>query len=324
MGKRRKPEDITGQRFGRLTALSYIGERKWLFQCDCGNQKIIRAYDVKTGRTQSCGCYMLERIIETHTTHNMTNTRLYGIYSSMKQRCFDESQAEYHRYGGRGITICQEWLGESGFENFSKWAYANGYDENAERGKCTIDRINNDGNYEPGNCRWITTQEQNKNKSAPQVEFCGEKHSLKEWSKITGLSIATIRGRMKLGWKDEEIISIPQSREYRVIHYKGKMITHNGETHTLREWSELLGISNRLLAERLRRGYTEEEALFEKYGKMRKAEVIVENVKTGDKKEFESQKKAADYIGTSITNVNKCVRGRTKVTKGYKVYYKNI
>lgn len=317
-----KFKDITGQHFGRLTAIKYMGDRKWLFRCDCGNEKIIRTYAVKSGRTQSCGCYMRERINEACTTHNMTGTKLYHIYASMKQRCFNENQAEYHRYGGRGITMCEEWLGKNGFQKFSEWAYSTGYDENAERGECTIDRINNDGNYEPSNCRWITQKEQQNNKSEPQVVICGESHSMKEWSKITGLSITTIRGRMKEGWKEEEILSVPQERETRVIHSKSQKITYNGETHTIVEWAKILGVSNNVLTERVRRGYTDEEIICMKLGKRRNSSVVIENIETGERKEFESQKEAADYIGTTLSNVNKCVRGKMKKTHGYKIFYK--
>lgn len=316
--------DITGQKFGRLTAIKYVGDRKWLFKCDCGKEKVIRTADVKSGRTQSCGCYMIERIIETHTTHNMTNTRLYKIYASMKQRCFDKNSEEYHRYGGRGITICQEWL--DNFTNFYNWAMENGYDKEADRGQCTIERINNDGNYEPSNCRWATQEEQAKNKNIPEVEICGEKHTLKEWSDITGLTVATIRQRIKYGWKDEEIISIPKEdeRENKIIHPKSKELTYKGVTHTLVEWSKITGISNKLLSERLRMGYTEEEILRRDLRSKIKSPVIIENIKTGEKIEFESQKKAAEYIGTITTNVNKCVKGKMKQTHGYKIYYKNL
>lgn len=312
--------DLTGQRFGRLTALKYVGDRKWLFKCDCGKEKIIRAADVKSGRTQSCGCYMIERIIETHTTHNMTNTRLYKIYAGMKQRCLDKNSEEYHRYGGRGIVICQEWLDD--FMNFYNWAIENNYDENANRGQCTIERIDNDGNYCPENCRWATQQEQAKNKSKPTVEICGESHSLKEWSKITGLPIYTIRNRIRANWKDEEILSIPNERENRIIHLDSKVITYNGETHNLVEWSKITGISNRVIAERIRMGFTPEQALCVPVGSRRTSSVVVENIETGDKVEFENQKKAADYIGTTVQNVNKCVKKKMKQTHGYKIYYK--
>lgn len=317
-------EDITGQKFGRLTAINYAGDRKWLFKCDCGKEKIIRTNDVKSGRTQSCGCYGREKINEACTTHNMSKTRLYSVYASMKQRCFNEKVAEYKNYGGRGIKICDEWLGKNGFENFYNWAMQNGYDESAKRGECTIDRENNDGNYCPENCRWVTQDVQAGNKRKPELLICGEKHTLKEWSDITGLTVATIRQRIKSGWKDEEIISIPKKdeRENKIIHPKSKELTFKGETHTLVEWSKITGISNKILAERLRMGYSEEDVLCNDLMSRRKIRVIVEKITSGETMEFESQKEAANYIGTIPQNVNKCVKGKLKQTNGYKVYIK--
>ena len=101
-------EDITGQKFGRLTAINYAGDRKWLFKCDCGKEKIIRTNDVKSGRTQSCGCYGREKINEACTTHNMSKTRLYSVYASMKQRCFNEKVSEYKQAHSSNPTCLTE------------------------------------------------------------------------------------------------------------------------------------------------------------------------------------------------------------------------
>lgn len=315
--------DITGQKFGRLSAVKYLGNRNWLFSCDCGNEKIINGYAVRSGQTKSCGCYISEKTTERSTKHKMSRSRLYRIYASMKQRCFDEKSESYSRYGGRGITICDEWLGNDGAGKFMEWALANGYDENAPSGQCTIDRIDNNGNYCPQNCRWVNMDIQAKNKSKPQITICGETHSLKEWSNMTGLSTSTLRQRIKAGWKDEEIIYTPkeEGRTERLVHPCSKIITYNGETHNLVEWSKICGISNKTISERLRRGYSVEEALFKKKGANRSSNVIAENITTGEKLEFESQKELAECIGSTVSNVNKCVKGKLKQTCGYKIYY---
>ena len=103
--------------------------------------------------------------------HGMSKTRINNIYHSMKERCYCETQNTYKRYGGRGIKVCDEWLGKYGFRNFYNWAMSTGYDYNAKRGECTIDRINVDGNYEPSNCRWVDAKIQRSNQR-PRKRNC--------------------------------------------------------------------------------------------------------------------------------------------------------
>ena len=132
--------------------------------------------------------------------HGYYGTRLYGIFQQMKQRCYDKHSTNYKNYGGRGITICDEW--KNNFENFYSWAVMHGYSDDL-----TIDRMDVNGNYEPSNCRWATKKEQARNKRTNKiVEINGEKHLVVEWAEITGLSIGCIYGRIRRGEKGEDII----------------------------------------------------------------------------------------------------------------------
>lgn len=148
--------DLTGQRYGRLVVIERDFTKKttaWKCQCDCGNITIVTTKNLrqKGFSTKSCGC--LNR--EGNPIHRQSRTRLYNIYQSMKKRCYNSQDEHFKYWGARGIKICDEWLGKTGFQNFYEWSMANGYEEHL-----TIDRKNNDGNYEPSNCRWATAYEQ--------------------------------------------------------------------------------------------------------------------------------------------------------------------
>lgn len=166
MGSGRFAADMTGQRFGRLTVIDRAeNDRKnqacWRCRCDCGNVTVVAGARLRRGTTKSCGCYFQERRREKAKTHGGRHERLYGVWYNMRQRCENAKEKSYPYYGGRGIRVCDEWRD---YATFREWALANGYDPEAEKGKCTIDRIDVNGNYEPTNCRWVSMAEQNSNK----------------------------------------------------------------------------------------------------------------------------------------------------------------
>lgn len=213
-------KDLTNEKFGRLVVLKYLytNERRsavWLCKCDCGNIVEKDAMSLKCKTMKSCGCLKRENTSKLgkskysdRTTHGKTHTRLYNVWCGMKQRCYNIKSKKYSIYGARGIKVCEEWKND--FMSFYNWAMANGYDGTAEYGKCTIDRINVNGNYEPNNCRWITYKEQaNNRRNNTILNYNGETHNITEWSNILNLNRKTIKHRLKKGWAVEKTLSTP-------------------------------------------------------------------------------------------------------------------
>ena len=160
--------DLTGQKFHRLTVIKRHPENNkqnkpmWVCKCDCGQIVVVTGSDLKSGNTKSCGCWDKEVGRNKLTTHGYSKTRLYQIWSNMKDRCYNPNNKRYEDYGGRGIFVCDEWRHD--FMAFRGWAYQNGYDDTAPFGQCTIDRANNNDGYTPYNCVWSTLRQQAHNK----------------------------------------------------------------------------------------------------------------------------------------------------------------
>lgn len=209
--------DRTGQKFGRLTLIERVENNKfnqvqWKCRCDCGKEVIVKAYSLTTGQTKSCGCLKKEQnyINIAKVKHNMTNTRLYNIWRNMKSRCLNPNNKRHKFYFDKGITVCDEWKND--FMNFYNWAINNGYRDNL-----TIDRINNNGNYEPKNCRWATITEQNNNQSNNiRIKYNESEYTLSELSKIYNIKRATLYDRIKRGWTIDEALNRKVAKRNRV------------------------------------------------------------------------------------------------------------
>lgn len=184
---------IVGERFGRLTVLeldhvSGHGNSYWRCRCDCGTIKTIARFHLMNGHATSCGCYKKERA----TIHGQYYSPVYNNWNSMKERCTDPKHAEYDRYGGRGIGICDEWLD---VRNFNSWATENGYAPGL-----TLDRIDGDQGYSPENCRWVDWYVQQNNRSNNRhVTYNGVTHTVAEWARILDVKYATLLQRINKG-----------------------------------------------------------------------------------------------------------------------------
>lgn len=200
--------DLTNQKFGRLTVVRRAknaknGHALWNCRCDCGNISIVDGVDLRAGNSQSCGCLQKEitRIIK--TTHNMARTSEYKTWATMIQRCYNPNNPEFKRYGGRGIKICAEWKNDF-------MAFYNHIGPKPSK-KHSIDRINNEGNYEPGNTKWSLPQEQaNNRRSNHKISINGWSLNISQWAKFAGLHQKTLSDRInKLGWPPEKAILKP-------------------------------------------------------------------------------------------------------------------
>lgn len=205
-------KDLTGQTFGRLTVLERIdknGRAYYVCRCSCGNLCEVFHSNLMQGFSKSCGCLQRELAADNHRTHGMTGTRIHGVWRAMKDRCTRKSCKAYKNYGGRGITICDEWLGEDGFQHFYDWSMSHGY-----RDDLTIDRIDNNGNYCPENCRWATYKEQGNNTRKNHfITYDGLTMTIAQWERHLNLNKGTISNRLRRGWTEEECIEGKRKRK---------------------------------------------------------------------------------------------------------------
>ena len=221
MGKNIRGKDRVGQRFGHLIIES-VETGVALCLCDCGRKHTVQVSNLITGATRTCGnkeCEYARQVrSEGSCTHNLSGTRLYHIWNGMRGRCYYQNHPSYVNYGGRGIAVCEEW--KSDFMIFREWALTNGYEEHL-----TIDRINNDGNYEPNNCRWVTRSVQNSNQRKRRRldrprrvmwEMDGVTKSRKDWCLEYGVNETTAIYRVDVkGMSPAEALTTPMSTKGR-------------------------------------------------------------------------------------------------------------
>lgn len=209
-----KPLDITGKRFGKLVAIerahkTLCGKWKWLCRCDCGNYKEIDIHSLlRKDRPSTVSCGMCKKSMKGTKCykHGMTHTNIYQRYKLMKNRCYNPHNKRYYLYGGRGIKMCDEWLGEDGSKNFIEWALNNGYREDL-----TLDRINGDEGYSPNNCRWVTRKEQSNNlRTNVLYDYNGCKYTLSQIADIVNMDQKLLRSRIRLGWDLDKAINTPK------------------------------------------------------------------------------------------------------------------
>lgn len=196
---------MIGIKYGKLTPTALMSgnicrNRVWHCICDCGKETDAKETSLISGKKQSCGCLYSES--SARKTHGETKTRLHKIWSGMIDRCNNPHCHDYNNYGGRGITIYKEWENYIFFRN---WALSHDYSCDL-----TIERINVNGNYEPSNCRWATTKEQQNNRRNNHIiEYCGEAHNITEWSVILGINIGALKQRIHMGWSTEKAFTKP-------------------------------------------------------------------------------------------------------------------
>ena len=203
----KKVKDLSGKKFNMLTVISLDEERVgrktyWITVCDCGNVKSVRSDSLQDGTVKSCGCIKKEqdKINLGRETHGKSAERIYKTWRCMKARCYNPNTPRFENYGGRGIKICDEWKND--FEIFYNWALLNGYDDSL-----TIERIDNDGDYTPDNCKFATIKEQcNNRRSNIVIQIDENKYTLSQISETLNINYSALNARYQRGDRGLDLI----------------------------------------------------------------------------------------------------------------------
>ena len=201
-----KSLDLTNKKFNKLTVIKKVKNQNhktmWLCQCDCGNTTLVITSNLTCNRIKSCGCLKNEQLIKRNTTHNQRHTHLYEVWKTMKQRCNNPRSKSYKNYGGRGIKVCDDWV--NSFKSFYEWSMLNGYKKGL-----TIDRINNNGNYCPENCRWADRITQaNNSRWNKHITINGKDDTLANWLRFYNIKDYEYYKRIKKGYSEQEALTL--------------------------------------------------------------------------------------------------------------------
>lgn len=196
-------KNLEGKKVGMLTIESFHGIKDkssyWNCICDCGNKKIIKGVTLNLNIIKSCGCGRRKMLIERNSTHGMTKTRFYKTWKSMRYRCYNKNASHYYNYGGRGISVCDDWNIFVNFKNDMYIKYLEHVKKFGEK-NTSIDRIDVNGNYCKENCRWATISIQLSNKTNNRIiEFSGNKMTINQWSEKLKINVNTLTSRLKIG-----------------------------------------------------------------------------------------------------------------------------
>lgn len=247
-----KFKNLTGQIFGKLTVIKFVDCKiyaRWLCECSCDakNQIIIIGASLTSGNTRSCGCLKNELTSIRRKKHGLSNSDEYFIWAGMKSRCLNKNESNYHNYGGRGIKVCDRWV--ESFENF--------YEDMGPRPgpEYSIERKNNDGDYEKDNCRWATNKEQNNNKRTNRyIEYNGKIKTLSQWAEAFNIRLTTLAGRLEDGWTIKEAFETPIIDNERIIEI-------DGESMNIASWCIKFNINRKTFQKRIRRGWSVQDAI---------------------------------------------------------------
>jgi len=250
--RNKRIKDLTGQVFGRLTVVSYAGVTRhksyWNVLCDCGEERRVGAAMLKRGTTRSCGCLHRELLSKRMIKHGESRSSAeYSAWKAMCRRCKDSNMKHFHNYGGRGIKVCRRW------ESYESFLQDMGRKPTLDH---SIDRIDNDGDYCPENCRWATQKEQSRNQRSNRIlTYRGKSQCVTAWAEELGMASHVLQHRVDRGWSVERALGTP------VKDPKGRQITYGGITQPVSCWARDLGIGAMTIHSRLKLGWSIEKAL---------------------------------------------------------------
>lgn len=250
-----KISNLAGKVFGRLTVIGYVGNGKWETHCQCGSTQSTTTQNLSSGKTKSCGCLQRELAKKAKTTHGGKGTKAHSIWQGIVQRCKNPNTKQWKDYGGRGITLCQEWETYEGFVLDMGQPPA---------GHC-IERVNNAIGYTKENCKWATRKEQQNNRRNTTVlSYLGEKKTLIDWADIAGITTGTLRSRISNSWPVEEALGFKQRQRKSKENNPNTnsiWVSFGGETRYLADWCRKLGLNGKTVGSRIARGASPIKAL---------------------------------------------------------------